>query len=336
MSVIPTFHVGQLYSNDAISAALGVGNAGGIRPNLNTDGSIRRLVLLTALPTAKNAAENPYHDRVEGDVLIYTGQGLRGDQEPSGPNRPLTEQPEGRFPIWCFRQDFGRRDRAAGKDRWRFLGLLSLLRFHRERQIDVEGTIRSVWLFEFAIAAEPVSVSVADDVVLAREAFDRTRQDRQIDRSDIEPQQEAGDEVAVERVRGRLLALHPREFEVVVKRAFEATGYRDVAVTRYSQDGGIDVVASFGAAGWPVARFQVQVQAKRWLHTVGRKEVAELRGSLSHRGVGCLVTTSWFSRAARAEAAEEGKSPITLVNGREFAALLLSLGVSLDPERLPS
>jgi len=44
--------------------------------------------------------------------------------------------------------------------------------------------------------------------------------------------------------------------------------------------------------GWPSSGFRagsriwifenslVQVQAKRWLHSVGRKEVAELRGSL--------------------------------------------------------
>ena len=101
-----------------------------------------------------------------------------------------------------------------------------------------------------------------------------------------------------------------------------------MAVTRISQDGGIDVVASFGQFGWPVEGWQVQVQAKRWLHTVGRKEVAELRGSLKPHGLGCLITTSHFSKAALTEASEMGKSPITLVNGRDFANLLVSLGIN--------
>jgi HJR/Mrr/RecB family endonuclease len=324
------FKVGELYSNEAIGASLGVGNAGGIRPNLNRDGSIRRLVLLTALPTAKVAAENPYHDRVEGNVLIYTGKGLRGDQEPGGLNKRLVGQVENQFPVWCFQQAFSRRDKTVGKDRWKFLGLLSLIRFHRENQLDVDGALRSVWLFEFDIATKPATVGIENDAELAKEVFLHSLISRIPDPSDRVLAEEAIDpatEVGLERLRGWLLAQHPRDFEFIVKKAFDASGYQDVAVTRYSQDGGIDVVASFGPWGWPVHSRQVQVQAKRWLHTVGRKEVAELRGSMNPYGLGCLITTSHFSKAAVSEASEVGKTPITLINGRDFAALLTSLGI---------
>jgi HJR/Mrr/RecB family endonuclease len=324
------FRVGELYSNEAIGASLGVGNAGGIRPNMNDDGSIRRLVLLTALPTAKVAAENPYHDRVEGNTLIYTGQGLRGDQEPSGMNKRLVEQLEKHYPVWCFQQAFSRRDKSAGKNRWRFLGLLSLVRFHRENQLDADGKLRSVWLFEFDIASEPTAVQTGNDVTLAEEAFTRSANQRVTDPSDRQLADEASDpttELGLEKLRSWLLAQHPRDFELTVKKAFDTSGYLDVAVTRYSQDGGIDVIASFGSWGWPVHTRQVQVQAKRWLHTVGRKEVAELRGSLAPFGLGCVITTSHFSKAAVAEAKEIGKIPITLINGREFAKLLTSLGI---------
>jgi HJR/Mrr/RecB family endonuclease len=263
-----------------ISQSLGVGNAGGIRPNRNTDGSIRRLVLLTALPSAKIAAENPYHDRVENDILIYTGKGLRGDQEPGGLNKRLVEQLKSHVPVWCFQQVFSRRDKQSGQNRWKFLGLLYLIRFHRENQIDVDGAFRSVWLFEFGIANEPATVSIDQDAILEEELFASSVNDRNRDLSDVvveETARDAANELTVEGVRSRLLALHPRDFEFIIKRAFDATGFKDVAVTRYSQDGGIDVVASFGQFGWPVWGWQVQVQAKRWLHTVGRKEVAELR-----------------------------------------------------------
>ena len=126
-----------------------------------------------------------------------------------------------------------------------------------------------------------------------------------------------------------MLTLTPRDFEVLIKSVFVASGYERVEVTRYSQDGGIDVNAAFGSFGWPVRSCRVQVQAKRWLHTVGRKEVAELRGSLNSDGIGCLITTSHFSRAAVGESLESGKSPITLVNGRQLASLLVSL--QIDP-----
>jgi restriction endonuclease Mrr len=242
----------------------------------------------------------------------------------------LIEQQRAHFPVWCFQQVFSRRDKRAGQNRWKFLGLLNLIRYHRENQIDVDGALRSVWLFEFGIASEPTTVSIDQDVTLAEDLFARSVNDRSRDLSDVVVEgvdDYAVNELSLEQVRSRLLALHPRDFEFIVKRAFEATGYSDVAVTRYSQDGGIDVIASFGQFGWAVAGWLIQVQAKRWLHTVGRKEVAELRGSLKPNGLGCLITTSHFSRAALAEAAEAGKSPITLINGRDFSNLLISLGI---------
>lgn len=323
------FVVGEFYSNEDI-IGLGVGNAGGIRPSTNPDGSVNRVVLLTAVPSAKNAAENPYHDRIENDILIYTGKGLRGDQEPTGVNKRLIEQLDKRFPIWCFEQGFSRRSKAVGKNRWKFLGLLSLIRYHRESQLDLDGKLRDVWLFEFDIAADIDAVSLDTDAELAPTLFQRSLDKRANDPSE-QVVEGAGSEsdvdTPIERLRSWLLTQHPQQFEFIVKQALEATGYEGVSVTRYSQDGGIDVEASFGGFGWPVRDWRIQVQAKRWLHTVGRKEVAELRGSLKSDGLGCLITTSHFSKAAIAEATEPGKQPITLVNGREFSRLLSAQGI---------
>jgi len=327
------FVVGELYSNKTICHSLQVGNAGGIRPSVRDDGSVRRLVLLTAIPGAKIIGENPYYDRIEDDVLIYTGKGLRGDQEPGGLNNRLVEQLAAQFPVWCFQQVFSRRNKDSGENRWKFLGLLTLLRFHRE-QLDLAGELRSVWLFEFAMSSEPKVIGIEHENLIAAELFAKWRRDKAIDVSETvveSPSTETLDDVAVECLRSGLLALHPRDFEFIVKRAFDASGYKEVGVTRYSQDFGIDVVASFGQGGWPVTEWQIQVQAKRWLHTVGRKEVAELRGSLSHRGLGCLITTSHFSKAALGEANEAGKPPITLLNGKEFAGLLIALGINTLP-----
>ncbi len=65
--------------------------------------------------------------------------------------------------------------------------------------------------------------------------------------------------------------------------------------------------ARAGGRIWVFENTLVQVQAKRWLHSVGRKEVAELRGSLQPFARGAVVTTSHFSKAAINEANAEGK-----------------------------
>jgi restriction endonuclease Mrr len=122
----------------------------------------------------------------------------------------------------------------------------------------------------------------------------------------------------------RLLALSPQEFEHFIHKVLIGTGFENVIVTRHSQDGGIDVNAHASQAMWPIRNMLVQVQAKRWLHTVGRKEVAELRGSLQPFARGAVVTTSHFSRAAITEAQEAGKNPIVLVDGYSFATIALS------------
>ena len=98
---------------------------------------------------------------------------------------------------------------------------------------------------------------------------------------------------------------------------------------KYSQDGGIDVNARPGQRSWPISHLLVQLQAKRWLHTVGRKEVAELRGSLQPHAAGCIVTTSHYSRAALTEAAAPGKVPISLIDGYELASLVNLLQLKL-------
>ena len=127
-----------------------------------------------------------------------------------------------------------------------------------------------------------------------------------------------------------MLNLQPQKFEHLIKRVLESTGLEKVSVTRYSQDVGIDVNTFAGPIFWPVRSLLVQVQAKRWLHTVGRREVAELRGSLQPFARGAIVTTSHYSKSAVIEAAEAGKNPIVLLNGHEFASIVGSLKIAIE------
>jgi restriction system protein len=117
--------------------------------------------------------------------------------------------------------------------------------------------------------------------------------------------------------------MEPRNFEFFVKDLLIHCGYSDVCVTKFSADGGVDVNARAGGRIWIFENTLVQVQAKRWLHSVGRKEVAELRGSLQPFAKGAVITTSHFSKAAINEAGEDGKSPIALVDGFRLSRVVI-------------
>jgi Restriction endonuclease len=329
--MIDAFEVGHLYSNQELYSSLGVGNAGGVRSKVNKEGMVERLVVLSSVPEARLRNENPYHDRLESDILIYTGAGKTGEQVISGPNARITQQLDHDFPMYGFLLVGSRRDPELGKKRWKFLGLLEYLRYYAERQLDSNGIMRRAWIFELRTCSTPNRVVVNDDSRIMREILAHRRKETTVeDREVIEPPLDAEQNYGlVESIRRRLLVYTPEEFEHVIKDLLIQTGFQRVEVTKYSQDGGIDVNAHPGQMSWPLSHLLVQIQAKKWLHTVGRKEVAELRGSLSPHAVGCIMTTSHFSRAAILESAEFGKIPINLVDGYRLGEIINALKLSL-------
>lgn len=329
------FRVSEIYTHDEVFRRLRVGNAGGIRPCIDDDGEIRRLVVMTSEPSGRVLRENPYHDRVEGDVLVYTAAGREGQQDFSGINRRLLDQRHTPFPIYGFTNIGSRRDAKLGARRWRFLGLLQLLRHFSETQVDARSKPRQALVFELYIHKEPAEVPVEHDRELFAQVYRERGEevtsdgsDRDVNASDsmLNPIAAPLDVNIAEGIRRLLLGINPERFEHVVKEALTATGFERVTVTRFTGDGGIDVNAFAGPLLWPYRDGLLQVQAKRWLHTVGRREVAELRGSLQPHAHGAVVTTSFFSKAAITEASEATKKPIVLVNGLEFAAILDALG----------
>jgi HJR/Mrr/RecB family endonuclease len=334
---ITNFCVGELYTHEGIYRSLGLGNAGGIRVSTDSDGRVNRALLLTSLPTAKICAENPYHDRVEGDVLVYTGMGQEGDQGLGGVNKRLLEQREQGFPIYCFCLIGSRRNKSLGAKRWKFVGLLQYIRHYKEDQVDARYELRSVCIFEFLILNSFEHVFVEHDkdlfskVASAANVFSST-DEQLIERPSISlysPDLFICDPLQAEQLRSRMLALAPDKFEQLVRDALICSGFDSVQVTRYSQDGGIDVNASASQRMWPIFKLYVQIQAKRWMHTVGRREVAELRGSLQPHARGAVVTTSQFSKAAIAEADSGGKMPVVLVDGFQFAQIVSSFKIDL-------
>jgi hypothetical protein len=338
LSAHPTaFRVGEHYSNDEVHSALGVGNAGGVRSSVGADGETKRLVVMTSASSARQAKENPYHDRIEGDILVYTGAGREGDQTLGGVNKRIPQQLSIPFPIYGFIILSSRR--SSGPKRWQFLGLLEYLRHYQETQIDTRGQLRQAWIFEFRMNHDPDVIPVKHDSVISSQLIAAARErdrseieDREIVSTTAVPDSKSEREIArrIEEVRSKLLGVAPERFEHLIKDLLAQTGFESVSVTKYSQDGGIDVNALGGHEMWPIRGLHLQVQAKRWLHTVGRKEVAELRGSLQPFARGAVVTTSHFSKAAMLEANESGKNPIVLIDGYQFASVVDTLRLKFD------
>jgi HJR/Mrr/RecB family endonuclease len=210
---------------------------------------------------------------------------------------------------------------------------LKYLRHYPDTQLDSAGKIRQVWLFEFKIHTEPQLVPLADDLSISSQVL--LASGYPTDRSDDddvvvgEGAQTVRDLENIERVRSKLLAMEARRFEFFIKDLLSFCGFTEVCVTKFSADGGVDVNAKVGVRMWLFANTLVQVQAKRWLHSVGRKEVAELRGSLQPFARGAVITTSHFSRAAINEAGEDGKNPITLVDGFALSRIVIDEGFHL-------
>jgi len=325
---VDTFEVGKLYSNAEIFTSYSVANAGGLRFRM-TGGNITRAVLMTSVPSARKAKENPYHDRIENGILIYTAAGREGDQTLAGMNKRLPTQADLNFPIHGFQIVANRSDKKFGPKRWSYLGLLEYVRHFPDTQLDTRGALRSVWIFEFRIHSKPTKVPLSLDVKLMSEILRDSRRknlsnedERTVSISDSRTALDI-DPVRVEAVRSLLLGVEPQEFEHLIKRLLEVTGFARIQVTKYSQDGGIDINACTGDRMWALGNFLLQLQAKRWIHTVGRKEVAELRGSLQPFAKGTIVTTSHFSAAALKEAREQGKNPIHLINGFELSCTII-------------
>lgn len=321
--VIQEFIVGHCYSNDDIFKALKVGNAGGIRLSTQ-DKAVMRVAIMASVQDFHVASENPYHDRLESGVLTYTAAGKIGEQTLAGVNCRVIEQKQFIFPIHGFISIASRRDKLVGPKHWQYLGLLEYQRHYPDTQLDSHGKIRKVWILEFEIHQDPQIVPIASDAVISRETLGKSEgvvsnsdDDLIVNEGDL---QVSADMEKIERVRSKLMAMEARRFEFFIKELLLHCGFRDVCVTKFSADGGVDVNAKAGVRMWMFENTLVQVQAKRWLHSVGRKEVAELRGSLQPFAKGLVVTTSHFSKAAINEA---GKHPITLVDGFRLSKLIL-------------
>lgn len=323
--MVKEFTVGQLYSNEEIFKTLKVANAGGVRLSIQ-EKAVMRAAIMTSVQDFHISGENPYHDRLEGEILTYTAAGKIGEQTLAGINNRIIDQKDFNFPIHGFILVASRRDKSVGPKRWKYLGLLEYLRHYPDTQLDSDGKVRKVWIFEFKIHIDPKVIPLDLDINISNQTLIESRKHNVESDDEIvneEEQKQVENLQQIEQVRGKLLIMEPKRFEFFIKDLLVYTGFTEVCVTKYSADGGVDVNAKAGGRMWIFESTFVQVQAKRWLHSVGRKEVAELRGSLRPFAKGAVITTSHFSKAALNEANEEGKNPIALVDGFRLSKVIV-------------
>ncbi len=318
LNVIDAFEVGQLYTNDDIRFSLNVENLGGIRPALDKQGRVRHVAIITSdIECGRNISENPYADRIESDILTYTAAGRQGDQALTGRNKRLIEQYHTPTPFLGFAN--------VGKLRYRFLGLLQLLRHYADIQTDGKGNLRKVWMFEFLIHSSPSTVPILNARSIASALFEPKSEDTQAEDSDsVSPYRISGvSELELEQVRSAMLSVSPRAFELFIARLFHVCGFMRVQTTAFQGDGGIDLDAYVGTGDPFFSGTHVQAQVKRWRHTVGNVEINGFRGALSSTAKGIFISTGYFSRAAVSEATCSAKPSISLLDGRRLAAICI-------------
>ena len=322
------FSLGSLYSHDEIMVQLKVGNSGGVRVSTTKTKKVTRAVLFSTSEQEANPLENPYQDRTEGSILTYTGTGKIGDQNLSGQNLRLVQQCISFFPIYVFSLLKHRKSSGSPDKRWRFSGIYKYLDHFRENQTDLLGHNRYAWIFKLVRLnigeAHPVlepkiqsaiAHAYADPMLSAQALLENSES---ILAKDLD--------LAVTRMN----ELEPFAFERFVKSALVASRFREVRVTKKSSDGGVDVVARMPFSIWPIETQIIHVQVKRWQRPVGRREVAELRGSLIPMALGVLITTGNYARTAISEAVRPHMLPISLVDGHRLATVAIRLNLEIS------
>lgn len=67
-----------------------------------------------------------------------------------------------------------------------------------------------------------------------------------------------------------------------------------------------------------------------------RPTVQNVRGSLTSRQLGVIVTSGVFTASAVAEAQEDGKVPIGLIDGAKLLEVMVSYGIGVQEKTFPA
>jgi HKD family nuclease len=127
------FRLSGEYSANELSTKAQVSTQGGIRYRGSVHGEIARCVIITG--------SGHYKDDWDGtDHLVYTGEGLIGDQTLTRGNLVLSLQADRAFPLHVFKK--------THVNRYHYAGQFRVLATSEGTQEDEDGRERRVYLFE--------------------------------------------------------------------------------------------------------------------------------------------------------------------------------------------
>ena len=175
---------------------------------------------------------------------------------------------------------------------------------------------------EFLAALELPEDSV-EEVTRKIEQVAETIEDESIDEPSAARIEQHTRDVVLEQLRH---GVSDRDFEELTAALLRAMGYQ-ARTTRYSSDGGIDVIAHrdpFGAEP-PI----IKVQCKHTTNTIGNPDVQRLVGALVGDEFGLFVTLGSYS--VDAAHTERHNRRLRLLGGREIVDLYLTHYDELEP-----
>ena len=220
--------------------------------------------------------------------------------------------------------------------------------FYDENKVDEDSAYRRPvrWLNE----KRPIPRAVAKSALLSRmktrgtsaDATDLVKEIEDcLDRADPAAKPSFTTDLQSRLVEGTLDELRSGRmesygFEKLIETVLRALGAVDTKIVPRSKDKGIDIYATFLVAG--AFRQVVGVQAKHFQPKppVGADVVAQLIRGIKEDSeqvtLGMVVTSGTFSPAAEAEAKryeDDGGIPIELVDGEQFAGLIVEHGLNV-------
>jgi restriction system protein len=128
----------------------------------------------------------------------------------------------------------------------------------------------------------------------------------------------------------KLKTLPPAGFERLCRHLLLELDFEDVVVTGKSGDGGIDGHGTLRVS--KLLPTKVYFQCKRFADGVGAGVVRDFRGAVIGRAdKGIILTTGYFTAAAKGEAQRDGAVAIELVDGERLVSLFEELEIGLVP-----
>jgi restriction system protein len=115
------------------------------------------------------------------------------------------------------------------------------------------------------------------------------------------------------------------QFEHFIADLLRCMGYH-ARVTRYSNDGGVDIIAHKDELGFEAPI--IKVQCKHTLNNIGGPDVQNLLGAIQDKDSALFVTVGDYATAARY--IERNNSRLRLIGGTELVALIFSHYEKLD------